>query len=81
MYYFIINPSSRSGQGREVWKQVRQLLKKNSLPYKALFTRYPGHGRKLAKSLPLEQKNHTLIVIGGSMGFPIIFSGISPTFP
>ena len=44
MYYFIINPSSRSGQGREVWKQVRQLLKKNSLPYKASF--YPLSGTR-----------------------------------
>lgn len=29
MYYFIVNPASRSGKGMEVWKQAEKILLQN----------------------------------------------------
>ena len=42
MYYFIINPHSRSGYGFKVWKRIEKLLKLECVEYRAFLTERPG---------------------------------------
>ena len=61
MYYFIINPKSRTGMGAEVWQQVQAKIKQKKLPspffYRIPGTRYktgqkhlqPGLSRRLSR--------------------------------
>lgn len=51
MYYFIINPNSRSGAGARIWSELQSVLDKKHVQYKAYFTEYPGHAVKLAASI------------------------------
>lgn len=53
MYHIIINPASRSGRGRQIWKQiVEPALSEKKVSYKAYFSEKPGDVALLAK------KNH-----------------------
>ena len=50
MYYFIVNPNSRSGKGALISKELRRTLRQKHISYKAVFTGYRGHAVKLAAS-------------------------------
>ena len=66
MYYFIINPKSRTGMGAEVWQQVQAKIKQKKLPYRHFFTEYRGHATKLTKSICSQASpGDCLTVIGG----------------
>ncbi len=43
MYHIIINPASRSGRGRKIWRALIPILEKNRIRYYAYFTKYCGH--------------------------------------
>ena len=51
MFYFIVNPSSRSGKGRALWKQVEKELRLAHVKYEVFFTRYENHAKLLAKEI------------------------------
>lgn len=75
MYYFIINPTSRSGEGRRVWKQLELLLKERGIEYQALYTKYPGHGTKLAKRCS-RISNAQIIAVGGDGTMDEVINGL-----
>lgn len=81
MYYFIVNPASRSGKGLEIWKQAEKILLQNKLPYQVSFTKYPGHGRKLAAQMTKSWKEQVLIVIGGDGTFNEVLNGLPSNHP
>lgn len=84
MYYFIINPKSRTGMGAEVWQQVQAKIKQKKLPYRHFFTEYRGHATKLAKSICSQASpGDCLTVIGGDGTIQEVLTGIpfdSPIF-
>ena len=43
MYYFIVNPNSRSGHGLHLWQEAENILKEKKIEYEVFFTEYPGH--------------------------------------
>ena len=43
MYYFIINPNSRSGKGALIWKDLENVLRERNIKYQTFFTEYKGH--------------------------------------
>ncbi|MGI6070904.1 MAG: diacylglycerol/lipid kinase family protein [Blautia sp.] len=65
MYYFIINPHSRTGQGKLVWLQLEQILKNKRISYEPHFTEYVGHAKKLARQLSDTPSPRTIIALGG----------------
>ena len=72
MYYCIVNPSARSGKGKDIWEILEKKFTEKGLEYRAVFTKGPGHATKLAKSLtePTSQDSDQnnvkkLIVLGG----------------
>lgn len=65
MYYFIINPNSRSGTGLRIWRQLEQQLKNQQISYQAYLTEYVGHARKLAHALSDSAVPRTIVVLGG----------------
>ena len=59
MYYFIINPNSRSGKGALIWRDLENILRERNIKYQTFFTEYKGHAvllpllprfRKIVKS-------------------------------
>ncbi len=78
MYYFIVNPKSRTGKGLEVWKCVKTYLRDNNISYRARDTKYEGHATELARNLcELPKDKINLIVIGGDGTVNEVLCGIT----
>lgn len=79
MYYFIVNPNSRSGKGLEIWKQLRRELVLQKVLYKAYLTEYVGHAVKIAEKLSAsgtEESPAVLIAVGGDGTLQEVLTGI-----
>lgn len=79
MYHIILNPSSKSGRGIQIWNQIKPIFEKENIPYKIMYSEYPGHIIKLVKSLndPLEGHGPIkLIVVGGDGTMNEVLQGI-----
>ena len=68
MYYFIVNPQAQSGRGAVVWKRIRRVMEKKSLPFKALFTEHTGHATELARHAAEQNEEKKIIVAMGGDG-------------
>ena len=51
MYYFIVNPASRSGRGLKVWEAIEATLRTRNISYESTLLEGPGQARTLAASL------------------------------
>ena len=65
MYYFIVNPKSSSGKGREIWDTLEHRLTSVKCDYRVLFTREKGHATRLAKYISTEKSPCVLVAVGG----------------
>lgn len=75
MYYFIVNPASRSGEGKRVWKQLEVTLKERNIEYEVFYTQYPGHGTKIAKKCA-RVSNARIIALGGDGTIDEVINGL-----
>ena len=76
MYYFIVNPSSRSGHGKEVWQTVEEILDQEDVEYRVYFTAHRYHATKLAQEITAQNTRLTLVAIGGDGTVNEILNGI-----
>ena len=76
MYYFIVNPGSRSGSGKYVWKAVEEILEEEEVEYRVFFTSYRYHAVKLAKEITSRKERVTLVAVGGDGTVNEILNGI-----
>ncbi len=82
MYYCIVNPSARSGKGKEIWKKLDNSFKEAGLEFKAVFTKGPGHATELAERLTTAERDPSeyplkLVVLGGDGTLNEVINGIS----
>lgn len=68
MYYFIINPHAKSGNGYKVWKKIEKMLAIESIEYRAYMTEHPGHAAEYSEQLTRGCKEPRIIVIIGGDG-------------
>lgn len=79
MYYFIINPNSRSGKGALIWKDLEKVLLERNIEYKTYFTQYKGHAALLSESITTDlpdDKPCWLIAVGGDGTIQEVLSGV-----
>lgn len=84
MYYCIVNPSARSGKGKDIWEKLEKKFEEKGLKYRAVFTKGPGHATKLAKNLtsktesadPSDSSYTKLVVLGGDGTLNEVINGI-----
>lgn len=82
MYYIIVNPASKSGRGKKIWKVLETVLKQKEISYKVLFSKKSGHVSQLIKELsatyaPSVSNPLKLIVLGGDGTLNEAIQGIS----
>ena len=76
MYHFIVNPNSRSGLGLKIWHEVESILKEQIIKYDVYFTKYQRHATKIAHNLTADNREHTLVVLGGDGTIGEVLTGI-----
>ena len=76
MYYFIVNPGSRSGNGRFVWQKAEQILEREEVEYRVYFTSYRLHAVRLAEEITSRSERLTLIAVGGDGTVNEVLNGI-----
>lgn len=76
MYYFIVNPHSRTGRGEIIWKMVKDELIRLNIKYKVTFTMCVGHAREIARELSGADMPVTIVAIGGDGTINEILSGL-----
>ncbi len=81
MFYCIVNPSARSGNGKNIYSRFETICKERGIAYKVVFTKGPGHAMSVARrlsSLRGEAGNGpvNIIVMGGDGTLNEVISGI-----
>lgn len=81
MYYFIVNPASCSGNGRIIWKKIKQELIRRNIPCRYFFTQKPGDASKIAASLfsVSSCSDSTVVAVGGDGTANEVLNGLSNT--
>lgn len=82
MYYFIVNPHSRSGKGRQIWNRLKKQLDQNTVPYQAFLTDHQGHARELASSLTAsdtDTEEKIIVAVGGDGTLNEVVDGLRAT--
>ncbi|MCM1174079.1 MAG: YegS/Rv2252/BmrU family lipid kinase [Blautia sp.] len=65
MYYIIMNPSSKSGQGPRIWKQLEPVFQERKIPYRLMLSTHNGHVAELAAEVTSAGTPVNLIILGG----------------
>ncbi len=83
MYYCIVNPTARSGKGRDIWKKLKRNFYKKGIEYTAQLTKGPGHATELAEKLTGKMKDKNpmdlpvkIVVLGGDGTLNEVINGI-----
>lgn len=80
MYYFIVNPNSRSGRGGSIWSEIHRQLKLRGISFQYCLTRYSGHATSIAKKascLGTSEDPISIIAVGGDGTIHEVLSGIT----
>ena len=67
MYYFIVNPTSKTGLGEKYWQRVKAVLEEKKIAYKVIFSKRTGHVEEIVRKLTSETKKDKvhLVILGG----------------
>ena len=78
MYYFIVNTQARNGNAEYIWNVVKEVLRKESVPYKAFETSFEGHATELAQKLcQMDDEKVNIIILGGDGTINEVVNGIT----
>lgn len=81
MYYFILNPTSKSGRGLQIFRQLKPILTERNIPYKIYESRHPGHIRELVSKImnkhAAKENPVNVILLGGDGTLNEALSGVS----
>lgn len=80
MYYFIVNPNSRSGKGRLIWENLYKQLMQRQVSFQYCLTRYSGHATEIAAmacGLGTASDPIYLIAVGGDGTIHEVLTGIT----
>ncbi len=80
MYYFLVNPASKSNHGIEVWKKIEEYLVAEKVDFMVYYSKRPGHMRELMNDICKENAEKegriNVVILGGDGSFNEALQGI-----
>lgn len=76
MYHFIVNPISKSGRGRSIWKDLKPVLDEQNIEYKFYFTKGYQHATRLARNICNRYEDPFIVILGGDGTLNEVINGI-----
>lgn len=76
MYHIIINPASRSGEGRRLWAEAEPLFRESGREYQVHFSTEEQGIRRLAEEITAGSNPIDLVVMGGDGTLNEVLNGI-----
>ena len=76
MYYFIANPTARSGKGKQIWSKVKKQLDLYQIKYQVNFTQHEFHARELAEEISKKPGEKIIVAFGGDGTVNEVLNGI-----
>lgn len=78
MYYFIINPKSRTGRGKQIWDYVKKKIDSLQIQYYFFYTKHAGHATELATFICNKfHKQKNIVVLGGDGTLNEVINGVT----
>lgn len=79
MYYFIVNPNSKTGKGNRIWKVVEKQLNLACVEYEVRITTRPGEARDFAREFSERAgaSSKIVVVLGGDGTVNEVLDGLS----
>ena len=74
----IANPRAGRGRGAKELGQLKDLLRRENVPYSLVETQYPGHATELARQFAATEGD-PLVVMGGDRTISEVLNGILPS--
>lgn len=78
MYHIIVNPASKSGKGKKIWKVIEPVLLEKEVPYEVYFTKRPGDIAYATRRLSRLHTKIDLILLGGDGTVNEALQGMDP---
>lgn len=67
MYYFVVNPASKTGVGGKYWKRVEKVLEERNIKYQVRFSKAAGQVEEIVRELTSKNRKESihLVILGG----------------
>lgn len=77
MYHIIVNTRARNGNAEAIWHEVKTILEREGISYKAYLTKEQGHATTLVRTLTKElTEKISVIILGGDGTINEVINGI-----
>ncbi|MDO5702810.1 MAG: diacylglycerol kinase family lipid kinase [Lachnospiraceae bacterium] len=76
MYYFFINPKSRSGSGLRIWNRLKAVLFSENVDYREYILSRPGEAERLSREITSADPSATIVAVGGDGTVDEIVNGM-----
>ncbi len=80
MFYFLVNPASKSKGGMNLWTEIEAYLKSEKISYEACFTKRSGHMQELVYDICNQHINDetpvNIVILGGDGSFNEAVQGV-----
>jgi len=81
MLYFIVNPLSGKGKGKETAEEIKSVLNERKIEFEMFFTEYHTHAIKLAEELSKKDDCTGVVAVGGDGTFNEVLCGLDMRVP
>ena len=80
MYYFLVNPASKSNHGMLIWNKIEEYLQSENIEFEVYFSKCPGHMLELMRDIcneHIEDKERiNVVILGGDGTFNEAIQGV-----